>query len=445
MSHPYLESLNALISGIVTSTPVSEDQAAGNKSVSPNTSSTLSQSEEAVQKAALESAYPLLAMPLIMPASFQQLFAGDAGGLERVAGVSIPSVEMALEESKNKIIMGMLDNWLDSIKEDALRREEELNSLAYKNWLAAQSPSLKQEQNGDFSEKTKVSIMTSAEYQAWIASLTAPSGAAVNAISAPSEALRVGIVNGLDNYLQSVRGNSNPEVTMTLPFMAASFVLGATSLNKEYAVLGPGAQAEFASQQGIYNLSKLLPNDARSDLGLIGALFSLGLVYQATVENIMSPGKAEKRKGMNFARNYVRNVMKMITSEKSVQFIKNLLGDKMGEERKDGILAAMKFVLLATALGIVYKIETGGMTGKEFAAMLSGNMKMDAGDLKTDLVGYLKIQLSMIPKEQQEPLLRSLIGFMDDNHNLDFMLNPSHVFEKVLSDFNSGGPVHHPI
>lgn len=442
MSDSYLEQLNAFIQGLAAPVPASVDKEQA--AVPISTASTLSKSEEAARKATLDAASPMLAMPLVMPANFHQLFV-EPELIEGVAGVSISALERGVEEAKNKIIMGMLDAWLDSIKKDALRREEELNSLAYKNWLAAQSPSIKQEQEGErISEKTKVAIMTSAEYQAWIASLMSPP-VAMPAEAGPAEALRIGIVNGLDNYLRSVRGNTDPAVTVALPFMAASFVLGVSALGTEYALVGAGAQAEIVLQQGIHRLYNLVPSDARAELGLIGALFSVGLVYQATIESIMFPGKGEKPKGMAFARNYVRNVMKMITGEGADAFIRNLLGDKMDEKRKDGILASMKLILLATALGVVYKIETGGISGKEFAALLSGKMELPKNDLKADLVGYIKIQLSMLSKTEQENLLSSLIGFMDDDHNLDFMLNPSHVFERVLSDFNSGGPVHQPV
>lgn len=436
MSNPNIEKFGNSIPEILPVTPVSPKN--GTKKTSTKTddsgASTISKSEEAGIKLTIDAALPMLSFPLIMPTNLSQFFV--AGNAEE--GVSALTFEV--ENRKNKIIMSMLDSWLDAIKKEADRREEEKHAPMYLQWKE------KILDDEKIREKTKLSVMTSSEYQAWIASLMAskPIDNAPSGIS--KDSIRIGLVSSLENYMRQIRDNPDPAVTVTLPFMAASFVIGVTSMG-EIATASVVGGPENAAKGGIQQIVSLISDDARDDLGLIGALFAQGLVYRSIVETIAGEAVGKEEKGKAFARNYSRAVMKLVAGEELNQFINGLLSDKlsngkpMKESRKQELTLIVKIVLLCTALAVMYKSETGAITGQEFAELLKpdGKIPLAPDDMKTRLVQMIRTLLSALPESERAKLLNNLIAYMDRNDNIDFMIKPANVFEKVFTDFKEKG------
>ena len=115
-------------------------------------------------------------------------------------------------------------------------------------------------------------------------------------------------------------------------------------------------------------------------------------------------------------------------------FIRSLGGEArtMSEEMMQQTLAKMRITMLTTALALIYKSETGGMTSIEIGDMLRHKMTVDHESLKGALITMVRTQLSLIPPKQRAMLIESILEYIDGNPSLGELTRPAEVFDGIL-------------
>jgi len=175
----------------------------------------------------------------------------------------------------------------------------------------------------------------------------------------------------------------------------------------------------------------------RAELGLIGALFAAAAFYPAMMRTM---GEAEASGGQikdaSFAKDYAGQVAKLVGSEDFDAMVKYALiekmpnADKMDEATKLRLIAAVKLIMLMTALALVSKVEMGHLTGLDIAGMIKGEVKLPKGDPRIPLLALIGQQLRALPRRQRATLLEAIFEYFDTDPSVDDLLEPSHLLQE---------------
>jgi hypothetical protein len=274
------------------------------------------------------------------------------------------------------------------------------------------------------------------------------------------------LASAAENYVNRVN-SGNSDAIERLPFMAASIVIGATFIGEAFSA------ADFSRVTAIdaTSFEKMTEQAAaainpaiQADVSLIAALFMTQLINQTTLDNIAGGNKTQGDRNLKFAKKYIDNVLDLVAGKKVVvdgveirmggnqeldrwlraMVINKIPGsDAMKEARKDELVAVVKIVLLASALAIYYKIETGKITGKEFGDMVSQELTFPEGDPRIELIGYMRQYLAKLPVGESGKLMEALSDYMDQDPDVEGMLKPDRVFAGLEESYqpNNDRPV----
>jgi hypothetical protein len=201
----------------------------------------------------------------------------------------------------------------------------------------------------------------------------------------------------------------------------------------------------------IQQVVPMVPSDMRVELGLIGSLFASLLVYQAAAQTINQMGEGKVKKDAAFAKNFAERIIRLINDPEFQNLIRSVIilrtpeGEPISEERIEQIRAMLNFTLLYIAFAVKYKIETGHLTGKELADMIRDMLEgkipndMKENDPRFALIKAMKGQIDLIPHKEFKKMLQALQNYYDKNPNIDEMIRPSDVLQKVFAS-----PKHFP-
>lgn len=295
---------------------------------------------------------------------------------------------MAIELKLDKIKSDILDSWNKSLQEEAERIREELQSPRYRTWLEQHSPAYQ----ANIEHQTVVKL--GADFQSFLNSL-APIDRNEEMRLKQEYMLRIGLINGIENYKQSVNSGSI-SAAESLPFVAAIFVIGSTFISQlssphpvlpaeistpvigtsvPVATLNP--QLQFM-QEVMGSYMTMIPCDCRAELGLIGSLFSIGALYTSSLAAV-GAGKPGDPKFLS--EKYAEKIFQLIQSGLMNGFIQAAIIDKMegsskmSEARKAQMTAIVNVILIATAIGALVAAETKWMTGIDFNQLREGKFK----------------------------------------------------------------------
>lgn len=331
-------------------------------------------------------------------------------------------------DKQSEIINSILDSWRNSLERQSIERREELRSPRYLAWLQTMH-----EQN----------LPSATSYSSWLSTL--PSMERADEFKGKSA-----VVDGLSAYAQRIEAG-NTDALSLLPLMTTTIVIGSTLIGQAIATTIEVARATATSAisfgQLWENSTAMIAGDMRAELGLIGALFAGGIIYQSTVENIANPANTVQEKNMNFAQTYAKNMIKLVSNPEFTQFLNSSIlyklekGSPLTEQRRAELAAVVKTVLLASALVLVYKMETGKITGEEFMAMLDGQMKLPPGDVRLNLAALLNANLALVPSGERARLQSALAAYMDTDPSIDSLTEPNRVFAGLFKNLSGVGPI----
>lgn len=435
---------NNVYPGIAPVTPPVgvESTAPAAEKVDSQTISTISKSEQEAQALVYNSANPALIPPTVDLGNFSELYGSDSSkalaisGSAKDAGIQFA---MAAEQKNHDIIMKILDGWLDNIQKLKKEYEDKINSPQYQQWIKTQS--------ADYTANLNLTnaVTSTPEYQAWALSQITPNPAQVlQPAFSPKEALNVGVINSLDNYVK----NTNPADStnaITAGFVVASAILAVGAVGNP--VVDP-VQSNIATdplKDQWAAVSPLVPSNMAAELGLIGSLFTVGIIYQATVANIAEKaGTGNKPHKLDFAQAFAEKMLTLTGSPQFNLFVQGALVNKMNgsealtDARKAELASLVKIVMLTSALGAYYKIEAGKNTEQEFLSMIRGDPSLGdivfpAGDVRAKLVQAIRKELNNLTDPAERTRILEAIGeYMGKDPKVDALTDPQSVFEGLL-------------
>lgn len=295
---------------------------------------------------------------------------------------------IAIASQQNKIISDMLDSWADDLEIEAQRIRDELFSPSFRAW------------------------------QEW------------NALPEESKS------------------------DATIPIMPISIILGTIALGATISITSlPAAAAvvETTSFLGDWSvLISIIPNNYRAETGIVGSLFTAFMVNFSALQTLSETKEGEKPEDLAFARTYAINLMSKLGYID--RLMQNALANKMEDgvpistQKKREIAAFLKSVLLCVALALIYKGETGWITGQEFTDMLDPSTEIAKNiddPVKQQLVDMINAQLAILDVKQRENLLSALGKYFDQIPKPTFtqMLDANHILGEIFSKAKT--PIEH--
>lgn len=184
-----------------------------------------------------------------------------------------------------------------------------------------------------------------------------------------------------------------------------------------------------------------------TDLSMLIPVFCMGFMYES-VRQVMAetPKNNGEIKNLDFANKYAANMLNLMASGSFNSFLTALItasiakGAPVDPQRLTQLMATVKFILLASALALVYIAQAGSMTSIEFRDMLNGKLNLPADSALSKLLeamrgvpGDNKNQglLGEMDPEEAETILASLDAFFNDNPTLETLSSPSQVFQNL--------------
>jgi hypothetical protein len=185
--------------------------------------------------------------------------------------------------------------------------------------------------------------------------------------------------------------------------------------------------------------------DMNVQLGMVGAIFAAGIQY-FTIAQLAAGGADGKapKKDLAFAKGFAENMLGLVGSTSFNTYLAAIVAQSIPKDtttspqRAVELVAMLKIILLSSALAMVYKAEAGKMTGTEFAGMLSGNIKFEAGDIRASLITQIKTNLKLLSPKDQEKFLLTLLEYFDGDPSIDTLADPSKVFAGIYGDVPRG-------
>lgn len=222
-------------------------------------------------------------------------------------------------------------------------------------------------------------------------------------------------------------------------FQAFTLGLIITGMGVTEALLpSPNGQIAVNPVQDIANksIAQIAP-----DLTMAIPVFCMCVIYNTVVQNVSAAEKSAPPKDLDFAKKYAQQMLNLIGSPQFENFLKALIisqtakGEPLSDKRLNQLMAAVKTVLLATALAMVYIAEAGKMTSIEFNQMLEkarkGDMPFPEGDVRNALLAKINDNLDQMSPQDRETILAGLAEFFDGNPSVELLSNPTKVFGRI--------------
>lgn len=270
---------------------------------------------------------------------------------------------------------------------------------------------------------------------------------------AKAEALKkenLGLLDSVRGYADQLRSDNNTQAlgTLTSSLMTVGAFIGVATLgvldasSKMISAVTP--QVNFAVSL-VTQATSSLAEDFRAQLGLIGALSMGTIINYSTVETIYEKLSGKSVDERVLAEKFGLKTIQLINSNQLNLFIEGMLANKtengkpLTTERKEELAAALKLIMLASALAAVYKAKTGKITDQEFLdlALARGNMKPE-GEIEKQLVSLIKDQIALMSPTEKFKILNALGSYMDSDPKLKSLFDVGNAFDDVNETLSIG-------
>lgn len=405
--------------------------------------SSVAKSDAVAEERRVDAGAPALPTAGLSLVEFFQLFysfGSDAASAIDDSKNAVGTIEGAFQQQTNDIILSMLDQWLDSIEEASQARKEELNSPTYRAFIETQSPAYIAKMQRDTPIEMMLAIRSSAEFQQYVSTLP-PDDRAQEIAVTRTESLRSSFTEAANSYLDRARsGDVNKAM---VPFMAASFIIGAAMIGGAAPVGGaPGVETvSTTSVDQIWaHLSPMVPPAFQDASVIVINLFATGLIFQAAAAGLGNVAGAQKQPqefDKSFAEKFAQGVLQQVSGNEIRYSMVAMMAQRfdgsqpVSHERIQQLVIFVKLVLLSMAIAALYKVETKRVTGREFADMVLGKMTPRSKEEK-ELVKAFQDILNSLPSKEKMGILEVIIAYIDSDPELEDLFEPTRVFKEVL-------------
>lgn len=186
--------------------------------------------------------------------------------------------------------------------------------------------------------------------------------------------------------------------------------------------------------------------DMNAQLALVGGLYAAGVQYFTLAQIASESANAQNQpKDAAFAKGYAENMVALVVSPTFNSYLTAIVTrgipetEALSEENITETSSMLKVVLLASALGMLYKMEAGKMTGLEFMGMLNGNIKFGKDDIRSKLITLINANLAGITTPGlKDTVLASLQSYFDSDPHIDTLADPAKVFVGIYRTLPRG-------
>jgi hypothetical protein len=375
----------------------------GTGSSSPDSS--IEQSELAALAQLILAGIPVLSPPEVN---------GNAPDSTSSAG-SVTSLDMMVEAKKADIISKMWDSYLDNIrqiaeqmKKDDLKRQTDnanqagpMSSTQYLTYLMSSSST---KRDDEVNASSGVAAQFTNTYNQWLVQPVAAGDS--TAVAAAGGYASSAFVSG------SVA--STPDLVRLAVGTDSTAPLGVT--------LSSGPVADALNAAGP---TSGLPGDYQAAAAMVAALLNGGAVAKATQNTIAAPGAPQPNYDLNFALDYAKNIMAIVTKN---------IGESSDPNNKNQN-NMMRLMLSAMALNMVYRAAYGGMAGVDMASLLNGGSTKDIPnkDVRDTVDQLVALVNSYIPPSKRDVIIARLSEYVDSKDPVDSMLETTGLFTSALA------------
>lgn len=227
--------------------------------------------------------------------------------------------------------------------------------------------------------------------------------------------------------------------TVTFGLLLAAAML---SIGVNPATTSPVGFINFANLKPIGQLlATVSPSAADGAMLSLVTLFSGRAVTEAGIRTLPQAKLSKEKYNFEFAKNYTLSTLKLVNNGQIETAVKSLMPSGT-QETLSYKSSLIKIALLAQTLGFCYHLETGSITGQEFASMLQGKMIFTKDDPRTPLIASLNYHLTKIPQSKRAEVIENLMAYFDSKPNLDELSDSANA---VRSLFSSTSAVSRPI
>ncbi len=252
------------------------------------------------------------------------------------------------------------------------------------------------------------------------------------------------LISAMRDYVDNHKGDAD-----AAPFMAVALVIAAGFIGAYMSVVDVASTSMMTVKPIIDAAAvtmQVLPSQFVDPSLMVINLFATATLYTATLGMVgQSQSTGDKPKNIDFARNYADEIMTKVKGNEINRFMYALLvhtlenGQPISNQRADQIVTYSKLMMLSVALTLFYKVETGGLTGEEFAGILKNNPYKEGTpehELIVRINGFLGQIGTFASKEESARVLEFIVGYADSNHSIDDMLKPEKVYSSMLETTN---------
>jgi|GEM_PF-3233840 len=166
---------------------------------------------------------------------------------------------------------------------------------------------------------------------------------------------------------------------------------------------------------------------------LVGVMAS-GAMLRAALQTFLSGAKEKAPINAEFVKHYSARILATINNSKFISTLSKLFPDKQE------LIPMAKLILLATALGLSYKAETGHMIGLDFLGLINGQITLPPKDPRHNLVLAFRAVLGGMKNPEQ--VKQRLAEYFDSNPSLENLLEPA---DALAGFFSANSKVVRPI
>lgn len=361
-------------------------------------------------------------------------------------------IVMQFQLGMSQIITNLLTQWNKSLHEEADRIETELKSPKYQVWVQQHTANYIAQE--DLKAGRDLAVPVKDAYHQEVALVTgtmydrdkyAALTERYNQVSGLSSLLSLSIQNIDAGATGLSRNSSSPDLAgVSHPMnMAATLAIGAGFISSFAQVpdVSSTNQVEVKSIQDAWNNVNMVNDQITQTGGWFSAMWSIGLVYQLSAQNISelgAGGRGKPNQNLEFAKDYAQTLVNSLDGNGFNLSLMALLTpmlekspETQAKQNPEFLAIKGKVVLLALALALVYKLELKSknpdalMDEAFFAAMLKGSVDFSRGDtfetaeLKRQLVAYFQFNLNQLPESERVKVVEGILAYISKSEDSD--------------------------
>lgn len=346
-----------------------------------------SQQEDVMQLLLAYASQPVLISPILIP----------DGAIDTSIKGAVSSVEVQLSQIGNEVWQGYLQN-LNAISDQVA---ETIKSSQYQQKVEASNP------------------------------------LSVKRVLDNNE----GIISGVTDYVDKHKNDANSTAFMSMAFVVAAGMIG-NAINVVNVASTPMV-AVTPVVDAAQVASQVAPAALADSAAMTINLFLPAMLYSTTLAaaNAANTGKGEKEIDLDFARNYAKTILAKVGGNEINQFLGALVvnkfdaGEPITQEQLAQASNTTKLVMLSVAFALFYKVETGWLTGSEFANFIQNN-PYKQGTVEYNIINTIQQYISLIPPDDRAATIEQLMAYCDKNPSVEELLNPEKAFSNVISGVN---------